>query len=524
MSRPSVASESSSAVSHPARRTSWSGALRLATLLLLALAFALRLWPLMGRSIDYDEGVYWQSLRAMSEGHPLFSSVFSSQPPFFLLALYPFYALLGQNLAAARLGVAIFSIIGILAMYALGRMLAGHWVGLLSALLLAVDPIYVQQSHSLQAEVPAVAFEIVCVALAVLATHHSGARRRLFVTASGLALGLGTMAKLFDVVAVVPVVLYVGQPVLQAVWPQPGKGKDANEIVKAARSTLMDLILFAVGVIVACAIVVAPYLSSFGAMYDQAVRFHLAAAHAANLGLKHNIGMLLRDGQQAPLAVLVLVAFALAFRARNLALIPPLAWLLASVLLLVKQQPLFVHHFALLSPALALSGALALPLAGAVWRADHAAARKRSWLRACVIGISAVVVLASLIMALGEVRSAAQPVSSRDARMAAALRAASLPGAVVVSDDQYIAGLAGRSVPPELVDTSQVRIQSGYLTAPQLESIIMRDHVNVILFASGRFNLIPGFSAWVQQRYSVVARFGNGAYLYVRTSSAPVPA
>ena len=128
MSRPSVASESSSAVSHPARRASWSGALHLATLLLLALAFALRLWPLMGRSIDYDEGVYWQSLRAMSEGHPLFSSVFSSQPPFFLLALYPFYALLGQNLAAARLGVAIFSIIGILAMYALGRMLAGHWV------------------------------------------------------------------------------------------------------------------------------------------------------------------------------------------------------------------------------------------------------------------------------------------------------------------------------------------------------------------------------------------------------------
>src|SRR5579884_2660955 len=63
-------------------------------------ALLLRLWAVGGGSSDYDEGVYWQSLRAMADGHALFSSVFSSQPPFFLFGLYPFYLLFGQTLTA----------------------------------------------------------------------------------------------------------------------------------------------------------------------------------------------------------------------------------------------------------------------------------------------------------------------------------------------------------------------------------------------------------------------------------------
>ncbi len=96
---------------------------RLAALLALV-SLILILWPLNGLERDYDEGVYWQSLRAMASGHPLFTSVFSSQPPFFLVSLYPFYMLFGQSIAAARFGIAVFAIIGVVAMYWLGRMLA----------------------------------------------------------------------------------------------------------------------------------------------------------------------------------------------------------------------------------------------------------------------------------------------------------------------------------------------------------------------------------------------------------------
>ncbi len=44
---------------------------------------ALQLWLIHAGSRDYDEGVYWQSIRAMVRGEPLFRSIFASQPPAF---------------------------------------------------------------------------------------------------------------------------------------------------------------------------------------------------------------------------------------------------------------------------------------------------------------------------------------------------------------------------------------------------------------------------------------------------------
>jgi hypothetical protein len=86
-----------------------------------ALAVVLRVVPLGGGMLDYDEGVYWQSLRAMAAGHSLFTPVFSSQPPAFLDLVYPFYALLGQSIAAARLGIVVYALIGLAAIYVIGR-------------------------------------------------------------------------------------------------------------------------------------------------------------------------------------------------------------------------------------------------------------------------------------------------------------------------------------------------------------------------------------------------------------------
>src|SRR5260370_6008867 len=63
---------------------------------------------------SYDEGVYWQSLRSMSTGASLYQQIFYSQPPFFLLSIYPIYALLGQTIWSARLGVTIISLYGLL--------------------------------------------------------------------------------------------------------------------------------------------------------------------------------------------------------------------------------------------------------------------------------------------------------------------------------------------------------------------------------------------------------------------------
>ena len=107
--------------------------------------------------------------------------------------------------------------------------------------------------------------------------------------------------------------------------------------------------------------------------------------------------------------------------------------------------------------------------------------------------------------------------------MAIALQGVSAPNEVILSDDQYVAALANRDVPPQFVDTSAVRITSGYLTAAQLEDYISHNRVHVILFATGRFNLLPGFHAWVAERYTEVTTFDHGSALYLLEPSNNPP-
>ncbi|MGH2517425.1 MAG: hypothetical protein ACRDHP_17385 [Ktedonobacterales bacterium] len=55
-----------------ARMRSLSFAAR-AVIVISVVAAIVRLLSLGGASTDYDEGVYWQSLRALAHGHPLFT-------------------------------------------------------------------------------------------------------------------------------------------------------------------------------------------------------------------------------------------------------------------------------------------------------------------------------------------------------------------------------------------------------------------------------------------------------------------
>src|SRR5438045_4006992 len=94
-------------------------------LALLAIAIYMRLYNL-GQPFDhdgYDEGVYWQSLRAMGAGHTLYSQIFYSQPPFFLLSTYPVFALFGGTLWSARFGIALVSLIGLPGAFLMGKAL-----------------------------------------------------------------------------------------------------------------------------------------------------------------------------------------------------------------------------------------------------------------------------------------------------------------------------------------------------------------------------------------------------------------
>jgi hypothetical protein len=210
------------------------------------------------------------------------------------------------------------------------------------------------------------------------------------------------------------------------------------------------------------------------------------------------------DGQtlllELPVAVLGLAGFALALRRAPLLAAAGAALAVPAGLLLLVQHPLWPHHLVALNAPLALLGG---GLATVRWRQAAAAA-------------GALLLVAGSVASALHVRGLAQP-DTVLAPTVAALRSGTAPADLVVTDDQYGAALAGRSTPPELVDTSLVRIRSGDLTVDQVERIISRDDVGAVLLATGRLVALPGLTDWLQARYGPPVSLGGGRVLYLRS-------
>jgi len=435
---------------------------------------------LNARVRDYDEGVYWQSVRALARNEPLFRSVFASQPPIFYEALLPFYWV-GHSLISLRLTVLMLGIIGLAATYAVGRLLAGHVAGLVALVLAASSPLYLHQSAIVQADGPAVAIGMLAVALALSAVRADGRLGEGLAVAAGLALSLSIGTKLLAVVALIPIALVI-------VAAPRGRGR----LVAGAL----------VGGLLGMVLVLLPALPSPHAAFDQLVLSHLRAGESTQGNLGGNLTLLLLH-REVPLELLAAVGVVLAGLRRDRAIIMPLAWTAASVLAVLFYHPLFAHHLVMLSLTLALVATVGL--------------RNMRMLgtRGIVLAGGLVVVTASIgaYVAFRDVQLALTP-DLHDAEMTAAVQAISRPGDSWISDNPFAVAAANRDIPGPLVDTSGQRTRAGLLTVGDLEAARVRYDIRWVLEDSFRLEAVPGFGAWRDQHFHAVETLGGRAVIY----------
>jgi 4-amino-4-deoxy-L-arabinose transferase-like glycosyltransferase len=502
------------AVQRPAPR--WQTLIIWAALVaLLALAAWMRLYNL-GQPFDhdgYDEGVYWQSLRAMSSGYALYQQIFYSQPPFFLLSTYPFFALLGGTLWAARVGIAMVSLLGLAGAFLLGKALQGRTGALLAALLLVLNPLYFKMSQEIEAEVSSAAFSLLAVGAAfVWWENPDGASGLALAALAGAALVLGVMCKLFALSSIIPVGLLLLARVWQIYTRQPGTD---------GRSWRSVAVLVLAAVAVSAALLL-PFLGSFSSLLSDVVTFHTQAKAVLLNRQPLNEGMIWGFA----LATLPLVGAAVfgvlaALIRGDWRVVPLAAWALATLLLLWEEVPLFPRHFVVLIPAL-----ISLTILGLGSRGQFRTSLR--WFN-FVYALSAVALALILVNVFVGARSfptyyrsvATQGSDSGtqfQARVAADLRDSLAPDEFVVTDAQFIAALAGRSTPPQLVDTSLVRVQAGYLTLHQLIAITSQQRVHAVLFFAARLTqpALAGYHAWVARHFHLRERYGRGMELWVR--------
>ena len=506
-----VTTQTKTGTPHALRGLRWRTALLWSVALaLLVIGLWMRLHDL-GLPFDrdgYDEGVYWQSLRAMSAGHPLYQQTFYSQPPIFLLSIYPVYMAFGHTLWSARLGIAIMSLFGLVGALLLGKALAGRIGAIAALLLLIVDPLYLAQSQTIQAEAPSAALSLLAVGLAYLWWERpEGFAGFCFAVLTAVSLVLSIFSKLLGVSALVPVALLM----LAHIWRILNKPRGMR--LNSAYPLFAGIAAF----IVTTVLVLLPFAGSWSQLWQSMVTFHTTAqvffknTQAGNLSIMRPLFFSIT-------AIVALYGTIAALLRRDWRVLPLIAWLLATAWMLWTTVPLFHHHLvALIPPFIALE---VMGIGPIRWQKTPAAL-----LSSITSAIALIFILVSVLLNAQGVqryyrveRAQAAADYAGQQKVVKDLRAGVQPGQLVITDAQFLAGLADRSTPAALVDTSIVRIDTGYVTSRQLIQEASQPRVRAVLFYTGRLNLksTAAFHAWVTRHFRLAHTYGNGKELWIR--------
>ena len=493
------------------------------TLALFAVAFWMRLHNL-GLPFDrdsYDEGVYWQSLRSMSAGYPLYGQIFYSQPPFFLLSVYPTYMLFGQTIWAARLGIALVSLLGLLGAWMFGRAIAGRFGAIAALLLLVLDPLYLRQSQTLQAEAPSAALSFLAIGAAYLWWNHpDGIFGDCYAAVAGAALALSVLGKLLGVTAIIP----VGLLLLAHFWRvyRSNRQRKASDTTDATLATSRMNVRSAIIGIVVCIVVLAafilPYAGSFSQFWRGVVTFHTTAGKFFAADEKGN-SLLIQTSLTSFLTLAALYGTIVGLLRRNLLVLPILGWFFVTLYILAVQVPLFPHHLIALTPPLVSLATFGI--APVRWRVTPFVLLSN----VLTIGTIVLVLLVSIVnVGLDQSYYHLEYAQSQDASTQKDIKVAQDihnligPHDLIITDAQFVAALAGRSTPPQFVDTSGVRIAVRYLSTQELITAASQPQVRAVMFYTHRLDTknLVGFRSWVITHFHLAHKYGPGEELFVK--------
>jgi 4-amino-4-deoxy-L-arabinose transferase-like glycosyltransferase len=394
----------------------------------------------------YDEAVYLAQTDALAHGQRLGTAVFAAQPPGFDWLLLAVSRIEGLGVDQLRLAIMAFALLGVLAVYVLGRAVAGPIAGLLAAALLAIAPSYPTFAANVSADLPGTVLAMLSLACFLVPTR----RRRLWLIAAGLLFATAESVKLDAFVLLLPVPLY---------W--------------ATRRPRLAEIGIATAAAGAAFLAGAAVLGSeLPGVWRSAVGYHLAARHVA--GAPSNVRALesfFHPHQPFTWLTLVAAITALAIRPHTkLPLWPLWAMAAASLLFLLWQKPLHSNHLVLLAVALAVpAGASLAAVAAHVGR-----------LHAFAVGALALVLAAAYAQDTYHAWTQV-PVMPGLTWAAERVEAAVPSGQFVVSDEPIVAFLAHRRMPGETIDTALLRFDTGYLTDSEVLHAIAKYHVPVVV-------------------------------------------
>lgn len=407
---------------------------------------------------DYDEGPTLQAASLALHGARLYRDVPLNKPPLLVLTLHGALRVLGEGLAQGRITALLLGVLGLAALSSL----AAAWWGAPAGALLLVALLLVRELPERLAVVMSDLPALSAAALALVTVWRARSRpgHGAWVV-SGLALAATALLH--------PLLAGVLLPWGMSAWGAPSRRRAGLALLTAVVTTGAVLAGF-----------------SWVDLHRWVVDYNRAPVHALEIDAAGaTLRRWLREDAGWGVAAALSSAWLLARPETRRAAAVWAAWTLVTVATLRAWRPLWENYR--LWPEVML----AMPVAGAL-------AQLRGRARVAWLALPA----AALV-----VPGPRWPAWSAE-RVAARAWIASQPAEVaVLSDDPFLAVAAGRRVPAALADTSFKRIATGYLRLDEVRAAAGHGTA-VAVFASGRFDRLPGMRAWCASRATAVFRAG----------------
>lgn len=430
---------------------------------------------------DNDEGIYLTSFLLVDKGNPAYKKTYFSQPPGFLLSIYPGFILFGKTLPAARLAISLWSLIGLLVIIWIGFELKNIWLGLLAISILLITPSYFNQTLTFQSDILVTTFSL--ISLVALIRFKKNLYLPWFII-STIFLNLAFWTK-FDITFFPSFIL-----ALFLIY------KEKKTPIKNIMHLFLTFILVSVGFVVF-------FIFPFGIIevfYNSILlRFQAAASSPISFLL---LDYLKRDTVLLGIIIGVLV---FSFYKKNnfdyfYKII--LLWGIFTLMLFIFYRPLFPHHLVMLVVPMVLLFSLSVE--------DFIKNKK----------IFRFLVLIILVIALSNriyltAKTSSKLINDQQQKAVDIIKKYSIPNDVVVSDEEILNGLSGRLPPPELSDISQVRIRSDNLTSENFIKIINTYKPKLIIPWNGRLESIKKFNE-VLGDYKILSRISDSKIIYIR--------
>jgi len=444
---------------------------------------------------SYDEGIHIILSKLWARGYPPYEKIFVSYPPVFLWSLGIPWKLFNQ-LSAIRLLMSTYAIVGIIAVVYIGSVYHSHLAGLAAGILLSFSPDYFIPSVAIMGEAPSIGVVVAAIALAEKYRRSDGWRGWLVLTGGVLAFGLSLKILPFYAIPFIGF-LVITRRVTH--WTTLLMDLQASK-----RVLIRDLTILAGSFLI---VFLLPFLAfNFSALYDQVVGMRLASRDAAINPFDSNNKDIINSIFSHPeLTALALYGLAFVIVRKLKTYWGLVTWFILIWFSMYFHVPLRGKHLIIFLPILAIVAGFAIAhifyfLKGI--RSQPISLRTISML--IVIIVTMGMFSWNIPEIIAKNNGDTLDVEENEERLNAInfIDKIAMPDDCVIADNPVFLDSTNRLPPPELSETSQTRIDTGYLTLQDIVQAIETYNCHVVAVVTPRFGeSIPGLSEWLADNY-----------------------